>query len=136
MTMKLIHSATTSNSDTCAELVGRALAADRFDLDTFQTLSELPAVERFAAAYPHALLPRGKALQLLLERTVAEVATAYAEDSDRPLRKIAKWDGSSWSVAANPNPSSGQTWAAGSATCIGQSLIEFNPKDDKPHPGL
>ncbi len=90
-TMTHTRSAATDDVAIPAELVGRALAADRFDLEAFPILSELPAIERFVAAHPHALLPRGKALQLLLERSVAEVATAYAEDVDRTLRKIAAY---------------------------------------------
>ena len=91
ITMTLMHPATTEKSDSCANLVGKALATDRFDLDEFPLLSELPAVERFAAAHPHALLPRGKAIQTLLQRAVTEVATAYAEDADRTLRRIAAY---------------------------------------------
>jgi hypothetical protein len=72
-----------------SELVGKALVADRFALDAFPVLGELPAVERFAAAHPHALLPRGKAVQALLWRAVAEVATAYADERDLLLRRIA-----------------------------------------------
>ena len=58
---------------------------------TFPVLSELPGIERFEEAHPHALLPRGKALQLLLTRAVNEVSTAYAEDADRTLRRIAAY---------------------------------------------
>ncbi len=89
--MKLIRPAATDRSDTYANLVGKALAADRFTLDEFPLLSELPAVERFAAAYPHALLPRGKALQVLLSRAIGEVATTYAEDSDATMRRLAAY---------------------------------------------
>jgi hypothetical protein len=71
--------------------VGKALAADRFTLDEFPVLSALPAVERFATAHPHALLPRGKALQLLLSRAIGEVATAYADDADATMRRIAAY---------------------------------------------
>jgi hypothetical protein len=70
-------------------LVGKALGEDRFALDAFPVLSELPAIERFAATHPHALLPRGKAVQVLLWRAVAEVATAYADERDALLRRIA-----------------------------------------------
>ena len=59
--------------------------------DAFPVLSELPAVERFAVAHPYALLPRGKALQLLLNRAIGDVTTAYAEDADRTLRRIAAY---------------------------------------------
>jgi hypothetical protein len=71
--------------------VGKALGADRFELDGFRVLSELPAVERFAVAHPQTLLPRGKAIRILLDRAVAEVATAYAEDADWTLRRIAAY---------------------------------------------
>lgn len=91
MAMSLVRPAGTSIADEYIRLVGKALVADRFDLDDFRVLSKLPAVERFATAHPHALLPRGKAIRLLLDRAVAEVATAYAEDQDRTLRRIAAY---------------------------------------------
>jgi hypothetical protein len=88
MAMTQLRSATPDAGDLCM-LVGKALEADRFDLDEFPVLSEVPGIERFAVAHPHALLPRGKALQLLLTRAVTEVSTVYAEDGGRTLRKIA-----------------------------------------------
>ena len=90
MAMTLLRSATSDAGEIC-KLVGKALEADRFELDQFKVLSTLPGIERYAADHPNALLPRGKALQVLLARAVNEVSTAYAEDHDRTLRRIAAY---------------------------------------------
>ena len=90
MAMTLLRSAMSDAGEIC-KLVGKALEADRFELEEFNVLSTLPGIERYAEAHPNALLPKGKALQVLLHRAVSEVATAYAEDSDKTLRKIAAY---------------------------------------------
>lgn len=74
---------------TYAAMVGKALVADRFRLDEFPVLSELPAIEAWAASHPRALLARGSALQAILRKSVADVAAAYAEDDDASLRRLA-----------------------------------------------
>src|SRR5438309_1669690 len=70
------------------ELVAKALLADRFTLEEFPVLSQLPAVEAWAAANSRELLPRGKALQQLLRRAVAEVIEAVGEPDDVAVRRL------------------------------------------------
>jgi hypothetical protein len=89
MIMTRFRSAASDEATSYCELVGKALGADRFTLDVFPVLSRLPAVEQWAAAHPHALLARGKALQALLRRAVADVATGYADTDDVALRQLA-----------------------------------------------
>jgi hypothetical protein len=90
MNMSLLHP-TMTNAVISSKLVGKALRADRFTLDAFPVLCQLPAVEQWAASHPRALLARGKALQALLRRAVADVATDYAEDDDATLRRLATY---------------------------------------------
>lgn len=87
----LLRPAAPSEATGYTELVGKALGADRFALDAFSVLSELPAIEAWAVAHPQALLARGKALQVLLRRAVADVATGYAEDDDTTMRRLAAY---------------------------------------------
>jgi hypothetical protein len=70
------------------ELIAKALISDRFSLEEFPVLSQLPAIERWATAHPHELLPRGKALQLLLARSVADVIAKIGDADDLVLRRI------------------------------------------------
>jgi len=73
------------------ELVGKALLSDRFTLDEFPVLSQLPAVEQWAAAHPRDLCPRGKALQLLLRQAVAEVIASVGEADDVAVRRLVEY---------------------------------------------
>ncbi len=69
-------------------LVDRALFADCYTLDDFPVLSELPLVVRWAEAHQRDLLPRGKALHVLLRRAVADVV-ACAPEGDACLAQVA-----------------------------------------------
>jgi hypothetical protein len=73
------------------ELVAKALVADRFTLDEFPVLCQLPAVEQWAAANPRELLPRGKALQLLLRRAIVDVIDALGEPDDVAVRRLVEY---------------------------------------------
>src|SRR5579862_7610632 len=73
------------------ELVGKALQADRFTLDEFPVLSQLPAVERWAAAHEREICLRGKALQLLLRQSVAEVIASVGEADDAVTRRLVEY---------------------------------------------
>jgi hypothetical protein len=80
-----------SEESSLATLVGKALNADRFVLETFPVLSELPPIEQWTSAHPRELLCRGKALQALLRRAVADVASSYAKEDDTALRRLAEY---------------------------------------------
>lgn len=73
------------------ELVAKALLADRFTLDEFPVLSQLPAVEQWASAHPRELCPRGKALQALLRQAVAEVIAAVGDADDVAVRRLVEY---------------------------------------------
>ena len=135
MARTLVRSAGISGPEEYVTFVGQALVADRFDLDGFRVLSELPAVERFAAAHPYALLPRGKAIRLLSIAQLPRMTTAYADDSDKTLRRIAAYvrlryqEGKSvkdiaeaWGLDGGLAPSSSPTFAPGSSPPICSSL--------------
>jgi hypothetical protein len=72
-------------------LVAKALLADRFTLEELPVLSQLPAVETWAAANPRELLPRGKALQHLLRRAVADIIEAVGEPDDVAMRRLVEY---------------------------------------------
>lgn len=73
------------------ELVAKALLADRFTLEEFPVLSQLPAVEQWAAANPRELLPRGRALQHLLRHAVTDVIEAAGEPDDVAVRRLVEY---------------------------------------------
>lgn len=56
------------------ELVAKALRSDRFTFDEFPVLSQLPAIEQWAAAHGRELLPHGKALQVFLRHAIEDVS--------------------------------------------------------------
>lgn len=69
-------------------LVGKALFADRFALEEFPVLSQLPAVEQWAAAHQRELLPHGKALQIILRQAVEDVIARIGEAQDTQMRRL------------------------------------------------
>jgi hypothetical protein len=73
------------------ELVAKALLSDRFTLDEFPVLSQLPAVEQWALAHPRELCPRGKALQLLLRQAVTAVIALVGEADDLATRRLVEY---------------------------------------------
>lgn len=74
--------------DDYRELVAKALLSDRFALDEFPILSQLPAVEQWAATNPRQLCARGKALQALLRQAVTDVITAAGEADDAAVSRL------------------------------------------------
>jgi hypothetical protein len=63
-------------------LVGKALSYldDLCALNEFPVLSQLPAIEQWAADHAHDLLPHGKALRGYLRKATAEVIAGIGED--------------------------------------------------------
>lgn len=72
-------------------LVGKALFADRFTLDEFPVLADVPLVAQWAAAHPREFLPRGKALQALLRRAVADVVALCGEADNAGLTRVGEF---------------------------------------------
>ena len=73
------------------DLIGKALLSDRFTLEEFPVLSQLPAIERWATTHPHELLPHGKALQLLLGKSVADVIVLLDDTPDGATHRVAEY---------------------------------------------
>jgi len=71
-------------------LIGKALFCDAYALDSFPVLSGLPLIARWAEAHPRELLPRGKALQVLLRRAVSDVAT-FRLEGDAHLARVSEF---------------------------------------------
>jgi hypothetical protein len=72
-------------------LVAKALVSDRFALDAFPILSQLPAVEQVAAANPRLLCARGKALQTFLRQAVSEVIAAAGDTDDVAVGRLVEY---------------------------------------------
>jgi hypothetical protein len=73
------------------ELVMKALTADRFTLEDFPILSQLPAIEHWAAAHPRELLPHGKAIQGYLRQAVKDVIASVGEPEDETMRRLVEY---------------------------------------------
>jgi hypothetical protein len=74
--------------DQYRELVAKALVSDRFTLDEFPILSQLPVVEQWATTNPRQLCARGKALQALLRQAVADVIAEAGDADDAAVRRL------------------------------------------------
>lgn len=73
------------------EQIAKALLSDRFTLEDFPVLSQLPAVQAWANAHPNELLPHGKALQGLLRQAVRDVFARIGDAEDRQLQRVADY---------------------------------------------
>jgi len=73
------------------EMIGKALLSDRFTLEEFPVLSQLPGIEKWAAAHPYELLPRGKALESLLGKAVADAIVFLGDAKDTTTRRVAEY---------------------------------------------
>ncbi|MBA3825416.1 MAG: hypothetical protein H0X24_16150 [Ktedonobacterales bacterium] len=74
-------------------LVGKALTllGDLFALDEFPILSQLPAVEQWAAAHHHDLLPHGKGLRALLQHAVALVIEKIGDEESGTSARLVQY---------------------------------------------
>jgi hypothetical protein len=72
-------------------LVAKALVSDRFTLDEFPVLSQLPVVEQWAATNPRQLCARGRALQALLRQAVADVIAEAGDLDDVAVGRLVEY---------------------------------------------